>query len=181
MQDGNSPQVWISVAPATPNGQSGWYTHPVYADASLTQLDDPAWITIRCALDPAPGVTTYSALPSGPCPYAGNRTPVVDGKHRLVVAASNTKGTSALVDVTLLVDTQPPTASPVRNLIFFNPLNPSTGMIQVTWNWADQPGASGINPATCPPMSFVTGDPSTVITATCQDLAGNTATATSKS
>jgi YVTN family beta-propeller protein len=91
MQDGNSPQVWITVAPAAPNGQSGWYTHPVYAEVALTQLDDPAWITIRCALDPPPGVTTY------------------------------------------------------------------------------------------PPMSLITGDPSTAITATCQDLAGNTATATSKS
>jgi hypothetical protein len=28
MQDGNSPKVWITVAPAAPNGQSGWYTLP---------------------------------------------------------------------------------------------------------------------------------------------------------
>lgn len=82
---------------------------------------------------------------------------------------------SALIRYTMS-DTTPPTASPTQN-----PAANSAGWdnsdVTVTWNWADNPGGSGIDPAHCTQSSTSSGEGTLTLTATCTDLAGNQGTA----
>lgn len=73
------------------------------------------------------------------------------------------------------VDDHGPTAAPVQSPAA-NAAGWNNTDVTVNWNWTD--GGSGIDPAACTTSSVSTGEGSAItLTATCADLAGNSATA----
>ena len=82
-------------------------------------------------------------------------------------------------DVTLPTppaDTIKPTANPVTS-----PAPNAAGWnntpVTVTWNWADNPGGSGLDTANCPATSVINTAGAQMFGVTCKDLAGNAAQA----
>ena len=77
-------------------------------------------------------------------------------------------------------DTTGPTAS-VAARVQSPPANGSgwnTSDVTVTWNWADEQGGSGLDPANCSAATTSSGEGAGItVTETCTDLAGNTTTA----
>jgi hypothetical protein len=75
-------------------------------------------------------------------------------------------------------DTSAPTASPTQSPAA-NGAGWNNTDVTVTWNWTDNAGGVGIDPANCPTTSttLALGDGSHTLNATCKDLAGNTGTA----
>ena len=70
-----------------------------------------------------------------------------------------------------------PTASPTQ-LPAANGAGWNNSDVTVTWNWADNAGGSGIDPANCTTTSLSSGEgASLILNATCKDLAGNTGNA----
>ena len=69
-------------------------------------------------------------------------------------------------------DQAPPTSGaavlPAANAAGWNSSN-----VTVTWNWADEPGGSGIDLANCTNSSVSSGEGTILLNATCQDLASN--------
>ncbi|HEU0026642.1 MAG TPA: HYR domain-containing protein [Ktedonobacterales bacterium] len=93
--DSSAPTTTISLSPAQPNGQNGWYTGGVTASVSATDPDNASnTLTTRCVLDPASAPVTYSALPAGNCPYAASGGAAVgsDGVHTLYAASEDPAG-----------------------------------------------------------------------------------------
>lgn len=64
-----------------------------------------------------------------------------------------------------------PTASPAPNGAGWN-----TSDVTVTWNWIDNLGGSGIDPANCTTSTQSSGEASLTLNAACKDKAANTAT-----
>ena len=90
-----------------------------------------------------------------------------------------TSGVAALPDATsiTIIDSIAPTASPTQspaaNAAGWNNTN-----VTVTWNWTDNAGGSGIDPANCTTSTVSSGEGAAVaVNATCKDLAGNTGNA----
>jgi hypothetical protein len=74
-------------------------------------------------------------------------------------------------------DGQPPVAAPTQT----PPPAQSgwnNGPVSVNWNWTDNGGGSGIDPANCTTSSVANGAGIVTVTATCRDLAGNLGSAT---
>lgn len=75
------------------------------------------------------------------------------------------------------LDSTPPTASPTQAPAA-NDAGWNSGDVAVDWNWADNEGGVGIDPANCTQTSTSSGEGTIALTATCADLAGNVGTAT---
>lgn len=73
-------------------------------------------------------------------------------------------------------DSQPPLASPAQTPVP-TPAGWNNGPVTVAWNWSDEPGGSGIDPAACTTSSVASGDGNQQVSASCRDLAGNSTTA----
>ena len=142
-----------------------------------------------------PSATTTSGLPvaisidsastSGACSLSGS-TVNFTGAGQCIVDANQPGNDIFLAapqqqqsfSIAVPPDTIPPTAapsqSPAANLAGWNNTN-----VTVTWNWTDNVGGSGIDPAHCTTTSTSSGEGANVVlTATCNDLAGNTGIAT---
>ncbi len=74
-------------------------------------------------------------------------------------------------------DVTPPSASPVA-VPEANAGGWNNSDVTVSWNWSDDPGGSGIDPASCTQSSTSSGEGALTLTATCSDLAGNQGSAT---
>jgi hypothetical protein len=69
-------------------------------------------------------------------------------------------------------DCTPPSASPTQSPAA-NASDWNNSDVTANWNWADNPGGWGIDPANCTTSSTSAGEGTTTLTATCVDLAGN--------
>ena len=65
-----------------------------------------------------------------------------------------------------------PTQSPIANTNGWNNTD-----VTVTWNWTDNPGGTGIDSANCTLSSTSSGEGTLTLNAQCQDLAGNSGSA----
>ena len=65
-----------------------------------------------------------------------------------------------------------PAASPSPNGAGWN-----IGDVNVAWNWADNPGGSGIDSANCTTNTLSSGEGFLAVNASCKDMAGNTGNA----
>jgi hypothetical protein len=95
--DGVAPTVSISISPAAPNGQRGWYSAPV--TVTVTATDNVAVTSIRYNLDGTSA--TYGG------PFA-----VGDGTHTVTATATDASGNATTSDaVSFNVDTTAPTVT----------------------------------------------------------------------
>jgi hypothetical protein len=114
-----------------------------------------------------------SGLESGACPAS---TPS-SGEGTVTVSATcqDIAGNTASASKVVKVDTMAPTAAPTQV-----PAAGKTGWsaanAAVNWDWTDT-GGSGIDPANCTTTSTPSGEGSVTLNATCEDIAGNTGTA----
>jgi hypothetical protein len=134
------------------------------ASAELYIAAAGAW-TPTGSMTAARDFHTATLLPSGQVLAAGG---VASGSAYLASAElyGNPGDTSA--------PTASPTQSPAANAAGWNNTD-----VSVTWNWTDNAGGVGIDPANCTTTSSTVslGDGSHTLNATCKDLAGNTGTA----
>jgi hypothetical protein len=72
----------------------------------------------------------------------------------------------------IIAPTATPSQNPPANTSGWNNTN-----VTVNWNWADNTGGSGIDPANCTVSSTSSGEGEIVLNASCKDLAGNTGSA----
>lgn len=141
---------------STPPGPSGWIT------------SKPVTITWNWT-DPGSGIDPAN------CPPTTSLTS--DGAAFVGATCTDIAGNVGRAGGVYFVDTTAPTAAPV---VTPRPVQGwSNGPVTITWNWSDVEGTgSGVDPAKCPATS--TASNSGTVTATCTDLAGNTATATQR-
>jgi hypothetical protein len=98
------PVSTITLSPATPSGQNGWYTS---VSAVVSAIGAKS---TNCELDPDQAVIAYDEIPPG-CPYSGKGAAVTgDGMHTIYAASINSFGDKEVpVSVSLQIDTTPPT------------------------------------------------------------------------
>jgi hypothetical protein len=114
-----------------------------------------------------------SGIESGSCP--GSTPSSGEGTITVSATCQDLAGNTATASRVVKVDTMAPTAAPTQV-----PAAGKTGWsganVSVNWNWTDT-GGSGIDPANCTTTSSPSGEGSVTLNATCQDIAGNTGTA----
>ena len=99
------PTTSITLSPATPNGNNGWYVSAVHAKFSVVNGGGT-----HCELDPAAPPPVFDAMPP-PCPFTGAGATISgDGSHTLYAASINKFGDKELpVSVSVKIDATPPT------------------------------------------------------------------------
>lgn len=136
-----------------PNAAGWWRTAPVTVSWNWLEL-------IGSGIDPA------SCSPSS--------TAVSEGVSLVTSTCTDRAGNTGFASRLIRIDQTPPAASPTVSPIPSQGW--SKGPVTIDWNWSDNEGfGSGIDPTACPATS--NASTSGTITATCTDVAGNTATA----
>jgi hypothetical protein len=116
----------------------------------------------------SPGLVQISSARWG-IPYSDNRTANFTGKD----VCAGTSASLTLGDWGRDCDTTPPSASPVPSPAA-NGSGWNNSDVTVTWNWSDNVGGSGIDPAACTTSGVSSGEGAITLNATCKDLDGNT-------
>jgi len=154
--DVDSPTATRTITGTT--GNNGWYISPVTVDWTWTDQ--------------------HSGINWADCPTS--RSVPVDGRYTVQTWCFDNVGNYAASGQDINVDQTAPAASPT----FSGQLGMNdagfTGWfvspVTVKWNWSD--ATSGIDPASCPATTFVDTDGDQSVSATCTDMAGNSATRT---
>jgi hypothetical protein len=102
----------ISVSPAAPNGNNGWYTEPVAVSVSADDNGGSGVAESRCLLDPATPPSVFGDIPGG-CAYLGAGADVAsDGEHEVYAASEDKAGEDeAPVSASFKIDATPPTVT----------------------------------------------------------------------
>jgi hypothetical protein len=139
----------------------------------ITETTDPQLGAL--ALNPPGRTPTMALAPTSPAVDAGDAAVAPLDDQRGVLRPQG-----AGVDIGAYeysVDVTPPSASPTQS----PPANGAgwnTTDVTVTWNWADDAGGWGLDPANCTTSSTSSGEGADLgLAATCSDLAGNTGSA----
>jgi len=111
--DMTHPTASIALAPATPNGQNGWYVSSVHVTVASADAAGGSGVgETRCVLDPAAAPASFGDLPAG-CSYTGAGADVTsDGQHTLYFASKDVAGnTEAPKNVSFKIDRTAPTVT----------------------------------------------------------------------
>ena len=176
LPDAVAPATAIVLGPSAPNGNNDWYTQNVHV--VVTAGDNPGGSGVadtRCVLDPATPPENYDGLPEGCAFLAAGASVVLDGSHTVYAASRDAAGNKGAVtsrsfniDQTApVVDAQPDRGPDVNGWYNHTLTVASVG----------QDETSGID--SCEPDTVYSGPDagSASVSATCIDLAGNTASA----
>jgi hypothetical protein len=108
---GTAPDTTITLTPASPNGNNGWYTSPVQVTVTASDADDPV-VQTRCVLDPVTAPVSFDQLGSG-CAYTtGGMNVSADGTHTIYAASADSNHNQDQVrSARLQIDRTPPTLS----------------------------------------------------------------------
>jgi hypothetical protein len=191
-KDTTAPTTTISLSPAQPNGQNGWYTGPVTVSVSATDPDDAATtLTTRCVLDPTTKPTSFADPQMGSCQYAvsGGASVSADGVHTLYAASQDPAGNAeaTVQSTTFQIDQTPPSITDQKDSCS-QPGNNGWCRGTETTTFAYSDATSGMatpcsaSPgASCTQQVSSTGDGKavTLSSGTATDVAGNTAPAIS--
>ena len=112
LADGTAPATTIARAPATPDGQNGWYVSGVTVTVTATDAGGSGVAETRCVLDPASVPATFDDIPAG-CAYAGAGADVTDdGEHTVYAASKDMVGNEeAPVSASFKIDRTDPTVT----------------------------------------------------------------------
>jgi hypothetical protein len=102
----------------------------------------------------------------------GTITVACGGSFDVLPGTSGVIAGTAPVRADCTAPTATPSLAPVANAAGWNKSD-----VTVTWNWVDNAGGTGIDPANCPASSTSSGEGTLTMTGTCADLAGNPGTA----
>jgi hypothetical protein len=110
--DSTAPVSTITVSPAVPNGNNGWYTDPVAVSVSADDNGGSGVAETRCVLDPATPPSVFGDVPAG-CTYLGAGADVAsDGQHDVYAASEDNAGAAeAPVSASFKIDATPPTVT----------------------------------------------------------------------
>jgi hypothetical protein len=105
------PVTSVTLSPATPNGQQGWYVSPVHVTVSANAAAYPVTAT-RCSLDPSPPPGSFGAMAST-CPYSATGADVIgDGAHSVYADSVDAEGDAgAPASGSFKLDSTPPTVT----------------------------------------------------------------------
>jgi hypothetical protein len=179
-QDSTPPTTTISLSPASPNGQNGWYNRPLAVSIAATDPDDTSGIQTRCALDPASVPASFGDLPATPCAYLGAGVNVSqDGIHTVYAGSEDPAGNveSPVRSASFKLDTTAPTIAASATKADGTTYTAGSWTNQtVTTHFACADALSGV--ASCPADQVFGADGVTPTTSgTATDTAGNQATA----
>ena len=181
---GVPPVSTITLIPAQPNGQSGWFTSSVHVVVSATDGTDPTATGVaetRCVLNPLTQPTTLGDMPAS-CAYLGAGANVsTDGIYTAYAASRDTKNNIEIpISQTFRLDTMPPTvivtgvmngasyavgAVPAATCMTTDALSGVAISATLSVSGGDAQGL-GQFVATCSGAIDQAGNPSTVVTAT---------------
>jgi hypothetical protein len=101
------PTSTVTLSPASPNGNNGWYTSSPTAIVTATEK-----ATINCTLDPGAAPPVFAAMQPG-CSFTGKGASIAgNGVHNLYAASMNSFGDQEEpIDAVVMIDTTPPTVS----------------------------------------------------------------------
>jgi hypothetical protein len=111
--DNVPPVSTITLTPATPTGQNGWYTSTVQVVVSATDGPNGSGVTeTRCVLNPAAAPTSFATIPAG-CAYSGaGATVSADRIHNLYAASIDlAQNGETPVSKAFQIDLTPPTVT----------------------------------------------------------------------
>ena len=163
--DRTAPNTTITSQPANPSLSSA-------ASFAFSGSDATAGVArFECRLDSA----AFAA-----CTSPQNYTGLANGSHTFQVFAidwaNNVDASPASYTWVVQADTVAPTANPSQSPAA-NANGWNNSDVTVNWNWADNAGGSGIDPANCTTSSTSNGEGTLTLTANCKDLVGNTGNA----
>jgi N-acetylneuraminic acid mutarotase len=175
--DNTAPTTTITVAPSTPTGTNGWYVGPVTVSVSAVDPDDASsTIQTRCVMDPSTPPTSFEALPTGTCSYAGLGISVTsEGTHTFYAASQDQVGNaeSSVRSTTFKLDRDPPTITAAATTAP-NTAGWYNGTVTVHFTCTD--AVSGIPTGGCPADQILSAE-GTAVSSTAEsvtDVAGNT-------
>ncbi len=163
------PLTTIVLAPASPDGNSGWYTQAVGVTIAASDPDGTVAQT-RCVLDPASTPGSFADLPDAACALTSVST---DGNHVIHAASIDADGNveATLASVSFKLDATVPTLAPTLNVP--SPILIGQTGVVASPNASD--AMSGVASSSCGLVdTSAAGAQSVQCTAT--DNAGNTAT-----
>jgi hypothetical protein len=101
------PTTTITLSPATPDGNNGWYDTPVLVTVTAVRAIDT-----RCTADPAAAPTVYDEIADS-CPYSGAGADIgASGQHTVYATSADAAGDKELpISASLKVDAAPPTVT----------------------------------------------------------------------
>ena len=172
--DSAAPVTTISVSPAMPNGNNGWYTGPVGVSVSADDDGGSGVAETRCVLDPATPPSAFGDIPAG-CSYLGADADVASDGQRRVYAASadNAGGGETPVNASFKIDGTPPTVTCASPTPTFQ-LGSAGGTVDAT---VSDKGSGPVSASVSAVVSATTPGPNTVELSG-EDEAGNTKTVT---
>lgn len=167
--DSTPPTVNAVTVPATPDGANGWFiSNPTVNFTAQDEADGSGVKEIAYALDGGATVTTAGG--------SASTTVTTEGTHAFsYLARDNAGNASASQALSVKLDKTAPAAAPAVTAGTAGANGWYTTAVTVSWNWSD--GVSGLNAASCPSTSTSSGQGAITLTATCQDLAGNSGSA----
>jgi hypothetical protein len=168
--DNTAPLVTVTFSPPV----SGWFTSsPVTGQVTA---DDASNVTsIACTGASASGLTGI-----GTASASATLTVSAEGVSNVSCTATDGFGNAGADPLsantaTVQIDTHAPVASPTAS-----PAPNGSGWnntdVQVSWNWSDAVGGSGIDSTNCTTSSTSSGEGVLTLSASCSDVAGNSAT-----
>jgi hypothetical protein len=170
--DTTPPHVTVTFRPPA----SGWFTTST-ATGQVTATDRGNVASISCT-GAAVGTTTGTGTTSA----SATLTVSAEGSSNVSCTATDgfgnsgadpTSANTATVQIDTMAPVAAPTASPAPNVNGWNNTD-----VQVSWNWTDPAGGSGIDSSACTTTSTSSGEGLLLLVgASCADVAGNTATA----
>jgi hypothetical protein len=169
-----APTTTITVAPAAPDGEAGWYVSPTNVTVSaIDEAEGSGVAETRCVLDPSVAPTTFADLPAGPCAYLGSGAAVTtDGSHSLYAASIDVAGNAeAPVLAQFMIDQTPPEVTCAASAPFFL-LNEAGGTVNASvGDSGSGPSVASVSAAT---DTSSVGDKSALLMGS--DVAGNAST-----
>lgn len=110
--DAIAPTTTITLGPASPNGDNGWYISNVHVTVAATDNAGGSGVAeTRCVLDPVLPPATFDDIPAG-CAYGAGADVTTDGMHVVYAASKDTAGNEETpVSTAFKLDKTGPTAS----------------------------------------------------------------------
>ncbi len=179
------PRSWMPLnrVAQPPAGTPGTFVDCWQVGAASSQMGADPW-RVQVTADPTATDTTGHAWVFDHWELTGTGSSCAEGLTSTQCTFTTAENTAYFFHAYYHRDPAEDTTAPTATPTLFPRPGPSgwstASSVEVRWNWADEAGGSGIDPASCTPTTTVNGhkNPRPLATAFCSDLAGNRGFAT---